>query len=558
MKRLFSAFLLFSVFAYGQDLTPPTFNGVELSPSSAANGDVISVIVDALDDTSGIDRIQIDIRNPEGEQLTSAFSSLSNWTDLGNNRYSYDVTINEFAISGDWYVSAVYIHDIAGNMFSDSFTSTNSPYILSVTSTTPDVTPPTFNGVEFSPSSAANGDVISVIVDALDDTSGIDRIQIDIRNPEGEQLTSAFSSLSNWTDLGNNRYSYDVTINEFAISGDWYVSAVYIHDIAGNMFSDSFTSTNSPYIISVGETTSSTRDILLNGTISAESNQIKNVADPTDAQDAVTKNYTYSKTEVDALINEIKTELGNQIDNDGDGYSEDGGDCDDSDSEINPSAGEVCDNIDNNCNSEIDEGATNPYYQDVDGDGFGLNSIGPVMTCSPPEGYVSNNQDCDDSNSAVYPGAPEISDGIDNDCDGQIDDLNESTLNIPSYSGTFDGATVTDGVFEFPSTAQPWAGFLNENQAIYPLSFPNGGKVTFTGATADTDIDVYFRFEANPWPDTEPSYNSANVTVTGTEPDEYTVEIPPQGTNTFNSAVFYLVTRDQVLIASDFVITSYY
>ena len=294
MKQLFSVFLLFSVFAYGQDLTPPIFNGVEFSPSSAANGDVISVIVDALDDTSGIDRIQIDIRNPEGEQLTSAFSSLSNWTDLGNNRYSYDVTINEFAISGDWYVSAVYIYDIAGNKFSDSFTSTNSPYILSVTSTTPDVTPPIFNGVEFSPSSAANGDVISVIVDALDDTSGIDRIQIDIRNPEGEQLTSAFSSLSNWTDLGNNRYSYDVTINEFAISGDWYVSAVYIYDIAGNKFSDSFTSTNSPYILSVGETTSSTRDILLNGTVSAENNQIKNVADPTDSQDAATKSYVDS------------------------------------------------------------------------------------------------------------------------------------------------------------------------------------------------------------------------------------------------------------------------
>ena len=294
MKQLFSVFLLFSVFAYGQDLTPPIFNGVEFSPSSAANGDVISVIVDALDDTSGIDRIQIDIRNPEGEQRTSAFSSLSNWTDLGNNRYSYDVTINEFAISGDWYVSAVYIYDIAGNEFSDSFTSTNSPYILSVTSTTPDVTPPIFNGVEFSPSSAANGDVISVIVDALDDTSGIDRIQIDIRNPEGEQRTSAFSSLSNWTDLGNNRYSYDVTINEFAISGDWYVSAVYIYDIAGNEFSDSFTSTNSPYILSVGETTSSTRDILLNGTVSAENNQIKNVADPTDSQDAATKSYVDS------------------------------------------------------------------------------------------------------------------------------------------------------------------------------------------------------------------------------------------------------------------------
>jgi hypothetical protein len=53
-----------------------------------------------------------------------------------------------------------------------------------------------------------------------------------------------------------------------------------------------------------------TIDILLNGTISAESNQIKNLADPTDAQDAATKNYTYSKAEVDALV----ANLQNQID----------------------------------------------------------------------------------------------------------------------------------------------------------------------------------------------------------------------------------------------------
>ena len=56
--------------------------------------------------------------------------------------------------------------------------------------------------------------------------------------------------------------------------------------------------------------TSSTGDILLNGTVSAENNQIKNLADPTDAQDAATKNYTYSKAEVDALV----ANLQNQID----------------------------------------------------------------------------------------------------------------------------------------------------------------------------------------------------------------------------------------------------
>ena len=102
--------------------------------------------------------------------------------------------------------------------------------------------------------------------------------------------------------------------------------------------------------------TSSTGDILLNGTVSAENNQIKNLEDPTHPQDAVTKNYTYSKAEVDALISEIKTELGNQIDNDGDGYTEDGGDCDDSNASIYPVAPEISDDgIDNDCDGQIDE-----------------------------------------------------------------------------------------------------------------------------------------------------------------------------------------------------------
>jgi uncharacterized protein YfkK (UPF0435 family) len=55
--------------------------------------------------------------------------------------------------------------------------------------------------------------------------------------------------------------------------------------------------------------TSSTGDILLNGVVSVENNQIKNVADPTDAQDVVTKNYTYSKTEVDALIANLQQQI---------------------------------------------------------------------------------------------------------------------------------------------------------------------------------------------------------------------------------------------------------
>lgn len=120
------------------------------------------------------------------------------------------------------------------------------------------------------------------------------------------------------------------------------------------------------------------------------------------------------------------------------------------------------------------------------------------------------------------------------------------------FTGTFGGATLENGIFEFPSSAEGWAGFANDNGDIYPLEFPDGGRVTFTAATSGTDIDVQFRFEYMPFPDVDPAYDSEIVTISGTTAKEYSVDIPSQGDNTYSSLIFYLKTRDQKLTASDF------
>ncbi len=124
------------------------------------------------------------------------------------------------------------------------------------------------------------------------------------------------------------------------------------------------------------------------------------------------------------------------VDNDNDGYPSDV-DCDDNDPTVNPGATEICDGIDNNCDGNIDEGVLNTYYQDADSDGYGNPAVS-TQACTQPSGYVTDNIDCDDANSAVNPGAVEISfNGIDDDCNPSTSDttpvdLYISSLTVPS------------------------------------------------------------------------------------------------------------------------------
>ncbi len=101
-----------------------------------------------------------------------------------------------------------------------------------------------------------------------------------------------------------------------------------------------------------------------------------------------------------------------------------GEDCNDATYLVNPDAAEICDGLDNDCDGDVDlPPPANPptWYRDADGDTFG-DADDTAAACDAPDGYVNNGLDCDDTRTLIRPGATEVCDGVDNDCDGEVDE----------------------------------------------------------------------------------------------------------------------------------------
>jgi hypothetical protein len=122
-----------------------------------------------------------------------------------------------------------------------------------------------------------------------------------------------------------------------------------------------------------------------------------------------------------------------------DGYVGSDDDCDDADSARNPRATETCNDLDDDCDGSVDEDASDPttWYLDADGDGYGTSSVS-VAVCDRPGSYVEDDQDCNDLDVSVYPGAYDAPyDGVDSGCDGGSDyDADGDGYDSDAFGGT--------------------------------------------------------------------------------------------------------------------------
>lgn len=160
------------------------------------------------------------------------------------------------------------------------------------------------------------------------------------------------------------------------------------------------------------------------------------------------------------------------------GFVFDATDCDDLVFGINPGADEICNMLDENCNNLIDEDLIySTYYIDADGDDFGNFAIDSVA-CLSPFGFVDNNNDCDDTNPDIFPGATELLNGLDDNCDQIADE----GLGFDAIEHVFD---------IYPNPTQGFILVSNTIGLKATLTIANTiGQTIYTSSEINTSIEL--------------------------------------------------------------------
>jgi len=185
-------------------------------------------------------------------------------------------------------------------------------------------------------------------------------------------------------------------------------------------------------------------------------------------------------------------------------------DCDDASAAVAPDAVEACNGVDDDCDLDVDEAGAlgeTPWYADGDLDGYGDPDAG-MLSCALPPGHTADDTDCDDTLGVVNPGATELCNAVDDDCDGVVDPPTASGATVFYADGDGDGfapagAATTTACFAPGGFTATLGDCDDTSPATYPgaletcadtIDFNCDGSVQFAdgdgdGAAACLDCD---------------------------------------------------------------------
>jgi hypothetical protein len=166
------------------------------------------------------------------------------------------------------------------------------------------------------------------------------------------------------------------------------------------------------------------------------------------------------------------------------GYVTNNTDCNDNNANQNAASTEICNGEDDDCDGIIDNGITFlDYYTDADGDGFGSGDV--ISSCTDlGAGYTNNNTDCDDTNGNTFPGATELCNTIDDNCDGQTDEGVQTVYFIDNDGDTYGNPSVSILACTQPIGYTPDDSDCNDNNASI-----NPGAEDIAGNGIDENCD---------------------------------------------------------------------
>jgi hypothetical protein len=168
----------------------------------------------------------------------------------------------------------------------------------------------------------------------------------------------------------------------------------------------------------------------------------------------------------------------------GPAWSHDPTDCDDADPSRHPGQPDDCDGIDDDCDGTPDDDPAEERFADADADGYGAPNV-LVATCT---GSAPTDDDCDDNDAFVHPGAEEYCDGLDSDCDRRNDSV-DAWLGIPTWYADLDAdgfGLETVAVEQCEAPGERWALVSGDCDDLAADTFPGAVQAC---TSRDTDCD---------------------------------------------------------------------